>query len=108
MYRGFTCTDPGIYYRVREVEEMYEYDEECLLTFLRNQSQLFDEPVAETLSEAEAFLEDCMAAVVDSLDEVREYFEESGADVDNMSLEELEEASEVFALPNGQYLIVEG
>ena len=34
--------------------------------------------------------------------------EESGMDVDGMSNEELEEASEVFALPNGQYLIVEG
>lgn len=87
---------------------MYEYDDECLLTFLQKQSQLFDEPVAETIEAAEAFLEDCMAAVVDSLDEVREYFEESGIDVDGMSDEELEEASEVFALPNGQYLIVEG
>lgn len=38
---------------------MYEYDEECLQTFLNMQSQLFDEPVAETLEEAEAFLEDC-------------------------------------------------
>ena len=35
---------------------MYEYDEECLKTFLENQSQLFDEPVAETLEGAEAFL----------------------------------------------------
>ena len=61
---------------------MNEYDEECLLTFLKKQSQLFDEPVAETMEEAEAFLEDCMAVVVDSLDEVREYFEESGADVE--------------------------
>ena len=87
---------------------MYEYDDECLLTFLKKQSQLFDEPVAETIEAAEAFLEDCMAAVVDSLDEVREYFEDSGIDVDGMSDEELEEASEVFALPNGQYLIVEG
>ena len=72
---------------------MNEYDEECLLTFLKKQSQLFDEPVAETMEEAEAFLEDCMAVVVDSLDEVREYFEESGADVENMDAEELEEAS---------------
>ena len=52
------------------------------------QSQLFDEPVAETMEEAEAFLEDCMAVVVDSLDEVREYFEESGADAENMDAEE--------------------
>lgn len=87
---------------------MYEYDEECLLTFLKKQGQLFDEPVAETLEEAEAFLEDCMAAVVDSLEEVREFFENEGVDVDDMSLDELEEASEVFPLPNGQYLIVEG
>lgn len=87
---------------------MNEYDEECLLTFLQKQSQLFDEPVAETPEAAEAFLEDCMAVVVDSIDEVREYFEESGIDVDTMSAEELEEASEVFALSNGRYLIVEG
>ena len=87
---------------------MYEYDEECVMTFLENQGQLFDEPVAETQEEAEAFLEDCMAVVVDSLGEVREYFEENGIDVDSMSEEELEEASEVFPLPNGQYLIVEG
>ncbi len=87
---------------------MNEYNEECLLTFLKEQSRLFDEPVAETMEEAEAFLEDCMAVVVDSIKEVREYFEESGIDVDTMTEEELEDASEVFALPNGQYLIVEG
>ena len=86
---------------------MYEYDEECLQVFLKKQGQLFDEPVAETLEEAEAFLEDCMAAVVDSIAEVREYFDESGADVDGMSEEELEDASEVFALPDGGYLVVE-
>lgn len=87
---------------------MYEYSEECLKVFLKKQLQLFDEPVADSLEEAEAFLEDCMAVVVDSIDEVAEYFEDSGMDVSDMSLEELEEASEVFALPNGQYLIVEG
>ena len=87
---------------------MEEYSEECILTFLRNQGQLFDEPVAENYDEAEAFLEDCMAAVVDSIDEVRQYLDENGMDVEGLSDGELEEASEVFALPNGQYLIVEG
>ncbi len=87
---------------------MYEYHEECLKVFLNKQLQLFDEPVAETLEEAEAFLEDCMAVVVDSLAEVKEYFSENGTDISYMSDEELEEASEVFLLPNGQYLIVEG
>lgn len=87
---------------------MYEYDEECLKTFLENQSRLFDEPVAQSMAEAEAFLEDCMAAVVDGIDEVRDFLREEGLDVEGMSLEELEEASEVFALPGGRYLIVEG
>lgn len=87
---------------------MNEYSEECLRTFLKEQGKLFDEPVAENLEEAEAFLEDCMAVVVDSLKEVREYFEEEGVDVDGMTPEELVEASEVFPLPDGKYLIVEG
>ena len=87
---------------------MYEYDEDCLKAFIRNQRRLFDEPVAETLEEAEAFLEDCMAVVVDSIDEVRDFLEEEGVDVEGMSAEELEDASEVFAIPGGRYLIVEG
>lgn len=87
---------------------MYEYDEECLKVFLKKQLQLFDEPVAENMEEAEAFLEDCMAVVVNSLQEVRDYFEENGADISEMDNEDLEEASEVFALPSGRYLIVEG
>lgn len=87
---------------------MYEYDEECLKIFLKKQLQLFDEPVAETLDEAEAFLEDCMAVVVNSLKEVRAYFDENGTDISDMSDEDLEEASEVFALPSGKYLVVEG
>ena len=76
------------------------YTEECI--------NMFPQPVAASYEEAETFLEDCMAAVVDSLGEVREYLEDMGADVDGMSDEELEEASEVFALPDGKYLIVEG
>ena len=87
---------------------MYEYDEECLKTFLKNQGQLFDEPVAETLEAAEAFLEVCMAVIVVYIGEVREFLEEEGMDVDGMSVEEMEEASEVFVLPDGRYLIVEG
>ena len=87
---------------------MYEYDEECLKTFLEKQLQLFDEPVAETLEEAEAFLEDCIAVIVDSIQDVKTFFEEEGMDVDDMSMEDLEEASVVFPLPNCQYLIVEG
>ena len=84
------------------------FTEECINTFLENQEQLFPQAVAESYEAAEAFLEDCMAQVVDSIEEVREYLEESGADVEGMSYEELEDAREVFALPDGKYLIVEG
>ena len=87
---------------------MYEYDEECVMTFLENQGQLFDEPVAETIPEAEAFLEDCMAVVLDSLKDVKKYLDGMGADVEGLSLKELEEESEVFKLPDGKYMIVEG
>ncbi len=86
---------------------MGEYSEECLKYFLENQSQLFDEPVAETLEQAEEFLEDCMAVIVGSISEVREYFDENGMDVDGMSNDEIEEQAEVFTLPDGTYLIVE-
>ena len=86
---------------------MYGYSEECLEVFLKKQRQLFDEPVAENMEEAEEFLEDCMAVVVDSLEEVRDYFDEAGMDVTGMSLEELEEMAEVFPLGDGTYLIVE-
>ena len=85
-----------------------QYDHLVLETFLKAQTKLFDEPVAETMEEAEAFLEDCMAVVVDSISEVRAYFEEEGVDVDGLGPDDLEEASEVFALPDGKYLIVEG
>ena len=36
------------------------YSKECVETFLKQQGQLFDEPVAETYEEAEEFLEECM------------------------------------------------
>lgn len=87
---------------------MYNYDDEVLEVFLEKQEQLFSEPVAETLEEAEEFLEDCMAVVCKNLREVREYFDEAGTDISGMSDEELLEQSEVFELPGGRFLIVEG
>lgn len=84
------------------------YSEEALKVFMKEQSRLFDEPVAETEEEAGEFLEECMAVELNSLREVRKYLDEAGADVEGMSDEELKDASEVFALPSGRYLIVEG
>ena len=84
------------------------YKKESVETFFRNQRQLFDEPVAETYEEAEEVLEDCLAVEVNSIREVRRYLDESGMDVEGMSDEELLDASEVFALEDGTFLIVEG
>ena len=84
------------------------YTEESIEVFLKEQGRLYDEPVAETVEEAEEFLEDCMAVEVKNIKEVRKYQDEAGADLSRMSDEELEEACEVFTLPSGGYLIVEG
>ena len=83
------------------------YDEAVVQYFLEHQMQLFKENVAESPEEAEEFLEDCMAVVCMNLKEVKAYFEDQGADIEGMSLRDLEEASEVFAIPDGRYLIVE-
>lgn len=87
---------------------MHEYDDAVLQCFLENQLQLFPEEVAETMEEAENFLEECMAVVVDSVEEVIAFFEEEGIDVDGAVGDEILEASEVFEVGDGRYLIVEG
>ncbi len=87
---------------------MHEFDDAVLQCFLKNQLQLFPEEVAESMEEAENFLEECMAVVVDSVDEVIEFFEEEGIDIDGAVGEEILNASEVFDVGDGRYLIVEG
>lgn len=84
------------------------YDELVLSVFLEQQGQLFPEPVAKTEEDAEEFLAECMAVVCSDLDEAREYLDESGMDVTGLSDEELENEAEVFRIPDGRYLIVEG
>ena len=86
---------------------MRTYDNEVLDCFLENQLQLFPERVAETLDEADDFLTECMAVVVDSVEEVMEYFNEEGIDVEGADEDEILTASEVFDVGDGRYLIVE-
>ncbi|MCL2718386.1 MAG: glyoxalase [Lachnospiraceae bacterium] len=87
---------------------MNEFDDAVLGCFLAKQEQLFPEPVCESFDEAEAFLEECMAIVVKSADEVWEYFDEEGLDLNGLTKDELLEAEEVFAVGDGRYLIVQG
>ena len=87
---------------------MEEFDKIVLQTFLQEQGKLFPEPVASTEEEAESFLLDCLAVVCDDIQDVREYLDEMGMDVTGLTDEELEEAEEVFVIPDGRYLVVEG
>lgn len=87
---------------------MQTFDDAILECFLKNQGQLYPEPVAETLQEAEEFLEDAMAVVADSLEEVIAYFEEVGVDLEGAQGEEVLENDEIFDVGDGRYLIVEG
>ncbi len=84
------------------------FDEKVVQCFLENQLQLYPEKVAETYEEAENFLEECMAVVVNSVKEVWEFFEEEGVDMEGADEEEILEADEVFDVGDGRYLIVEG
>ncbi len=82
------------------------FDKDVVNYFLENQTQLFDEEVASTPDEAQDFLEDAMAEVVDSIEEVIEYFDEMGADTDGLSEDEIVQQPEVVSLPDGRYLVV--
>ncbi len=85
-----------------------QFDDAVLQCFLKNQLQLFPEKVAETLEEADDFLEECMAIVVNSPQEVWDYFDEEGIDIEGADKDAILEADEVFAVGDGRYLIVEG
>lgn len=87
---------------------MPDFDEKVLQCFLDNQLKLYPEVVAETLEEAKDYLEECMALVVNSKEEVWEYFDEEGVDMEHMDADGIVEADEVFAVGDGRYLIVEG
>ena len=89
-------------------DEKSMYDKKVLQCFLDKQLQLYPEPVAETVEEAEEFLEECMAVVVNSVKEVWEFFEEEGVDMEGADENGILEADEVFTVGDGRYLIVEG
>lgn len=85
-----------------------EFDKETLEVFLKEQYRVFPQPVVESMRETQEFLEQNMAVVVDSIQDVRNYFEENGLDISGMSDDELVTQSEVFPLKkSGRYLIVE-
>ncbi|RGT52736.1 glyoxalase [Lachnospira eligens] len=87
---------------------MDKHIDECVKVFLRDQKQLFDEPVAYDLEEAKEFLEDCMAVYCKDIKELREVMDDEGMDVSDLSNDELLEQLEVFRLDNGGYFFVEG
>ena len=87
---------------------MDTYDQECISVFLKEQGQLFDEDIVFDEDDAREFLEEVCACVCSDINDVRDCLEEMGMDVYGISDEELEDQAEVFALPSGRYLVVEG
>ena len=87
---------------------MDKHIDECAKVFLRDQKQLFDEPVAYDLEEAKEFLENCMAVYCKDIKELREVMDDEGMDVSDLSNDELLEQLGVFQLDNGGYFFVEG
>lgn len=86
---------------------MAQFDTAVLDAFLKQQGKLFPENVADTREEADDFLGECMAVVVNSKKEVWDYFEEEGIDIAEINEDEILEADEVFEVGDGRYLIVE-
>ena len=83
------------------------FDEVVLQAFLDKQLKLYPQRVAETIEEAEDFLTEIMAVVVDSPRKVWEYFDEQGIDMEGAQEADILEADEVFEIGDGRYLIVE-
>lgn len=86
---------------------MQNINREIAEFFLKNQGKLFNIAVAETLEEAMDFLEDSMANVFENIEELKEYWEDEGVDIKEMSDEEILDSLEVFVLPDGKILLVE-
>lgn len=84
---------------------MSDIDEICAEVFYERQEQLFDQPVVDSIEEAEEFLQDCMAVVLDNRNELKQYMKEEGVDLSDY--EDITEALEVFELPDGRFLYVE-
>ncbi len=83
------------------------FDKLVVETFFKNQRQLFPEDVVDSIDEAADFLEDMCAVVCTSEKEVLDYLED-GMDTTGMTKAELLSCEEVFKIPDGRFLIVEG
>ena len=84
-----------------------DFDDAVIEAFLEQQLKLFPERVAETEEEAAYFLEDVCAIVCDNKNDVIEYVRDE-MDASDLTDDEILGLMEVFPIPDGRYLIVEG
>ena len=85
---------------------MANFSKECIETFLNKQLQLFDEKWQRHRRRQKSSLRIIWRSYLDSIEDVRDYLDESGMDAAQLSKDEILQASEVFALPGGKYLVV--
>lgn len=83
------------------------FDDKVLDCFLEKQEKLFPEPVATTREEADDFLGETFAVVVNSLKEVWDYFDDNGVDIEGLNMDDIKNADEVFEIGDGRFLIVD-
>jgi len=91
---------------------MREYDDAVLECFLDKQLQLFHRlrkglVVGPAVPRVGAENPQALDPALDSVEDVIEYFDEAGMDVDGAVDDEILEADEVFDIGDGRYLIVE-
>lgn len=87
---------------------MNEISEECVAVFLKMQGKLLGHDEFQTAEEVREFLEEmCVAVMCANKKEVTRFFEEEGADILGMTVDEVISQSEVFPLSKGRYLVVE-
>ncbi len=82
------------------------YDDAVIQAFLKAQTSLYDEKVADTPEEAKEFLEEICASVCENEDEVIELLEDE-MDVSELTREEILALEEVFAVGDGRFLVCE-
>jgi len=84
-----------------------EFDDAVVEVFLKQQTKLFPEKVAESAEEAREYLSASMAVVVDSKEEVLDYLDGLGMDITELGEDEIAAVEEVFEVGDGRYLIVD-
>ena len=97
----------------KEVEQQRKTVKEKILESYMQFEGVYKTYISDKYKEADGELKNKIDTTEDELrarkeQEVRDYFDEAGSDISGMSDDELMDQSEVFAIADGRFLVVEG